>query len=166
LNSCCCITSCCCCISFQLLRCVSSELLHPYCTLLRTDSYSCSFRVGVRVTLRLTVCFGVEPTLRTFDQTLLHFQEFGSGIYRGRISPVTSNVRVRLPHVYLLLHSNGDLRNSTVAGRLSMFATYGRYPWKASTDVTLTTRIQLVPRSRKCGFLCQLLTFLYGVVLD
>jgi hypothetical protein len=36
------ISSCCCNISLELLRCISSELLHPYCTL-------------VRVTLRLTV---------------------------------------------------------------------------------------------------------------
>jgi hypothetical protein len=38
----------------------------------------------VRVTLRLTVnqsvCLGVEPTLWTFEQILLPFQEFGSGI--------------------------------------------------------------------------------------
>jgi hypothetical protein len=38
----------------------------------------------VRVTLWLTVsqsvCLGVEPTLWTFDQILLPFQEFGSGI--------------------------------------------------------------------------------------
>jgi hypothetical protein len=26
-------------------------------------------------------CLGVEPTLLTFDQILLHFQEFGSGLY-------------------------------------------------------------------------------------
>jgi hypothetical protein len=38
-----------------------------------------------------------------------------------------------VPRVYLLLHSNGDLRNSTVAGWLSMFATCGRFPWKAPT---------------------------------
>jgi hypothetical protein len=37
--------------------------------------------------------------------------------YRGRISPVASRV-------YLLLHSNGDLQNSIVASRLSMFATH------------------------------------------
>jgi hypothetical protein len=40
-------------------------------------------RVGVRVPLRLTVSqyyLGVEPTLWTFDQILLLFQEFGSGI--------------------------------------------------------------------------------------
>jgi hypothetical protein len=40
--------------------------------------------VSVRVTLRLTVsqsvCLGVEPTLWTFDQILLPFYEFGSGI--------------------------------------------------------------------------------------
>jgi hypothetical protein len=40
--------------------------------------------ISVRVTLRLTVSqsvrLGVEPTLRTFDQMLLPFQEFGSSI--------------------------------------------------------------------------------------
>jgi hypothetical protein len=39
-----------------------------------------------------------------------------------------------VPRVYLLLHSNGDLWNSTVVGLLSMFATCGRFPWKAPTD--------------------------------
>jgi hypothetical protein len=38
-----------------------------------------------------------------------------------------------VPRVYLLLHSNGDLRNSTVADQLSMFATCERFPWKAPT---------------------------------
>jgi hypothetical protein len=37
--------------------------------------------------------------------------------------------------VCLLLHSNGDLRNSTVADQLLMFATCGRFPWKAPTDI-------------------------------
>jgi hypothetical protein len=37
--------------------------------------------------------------------------------------------------VYLLLHSNGDLRNSTVAGRLLMFATSGSFQWKTSTGL-------------------------------
>jgi hypothetical protein len=40
--------------------------------------------IRVRVTLRLTVsrsvCLGVEPTLWTFNQILLPFQEIGSGI--------------------------------------------------------------------------------------
>jgi hypothetical protein len=39
-----------------------------------------------------------------------------------------------VPHVYLLLHSNGNVRSSTVAGRLSMFTTCGRFPWKAPTQ--------------------------------
>jgi membrane-associated PAP2 superfamily phosphatase len=36
--------------------------------------------VRVRVTLRLTVYLGVEPTLWTFDQILFPFQELGSGM--------------------------------------------------------------------------------------
>jgi hypothetical protein len=34
----------------------------------------------------------------------------------------------------MLLHSNGDLRNRTVVCRLSMFATCGRFSWKAPTS--------------------------------
>jgi hypothetical protein len=37
------------------------------------------------------------------------------------------------PSVWTLNLLDGDLRNSTVAGRLSMFATRGRFPWKART---------------------------------
>jgi hypothetical protein len=40
-----------------------------------------------------------------------------------------------VPRVYLLLHINRDLRNSTVADWLLMFATCGRFPWKAPTIV-------------------------------
>jgi hypothetical protein len=39
-----------------------------------------------------------------------------------------------VPCVYLLLHRNGDLRNNTVAGRLSVCATCGKFPWEAHTN--------------------------------
>jgi hypothetical protein len=45
-----------------------------------TDGQPLTVRIRVRVTLRLTVSLGVEPTLWTFDQILLIFQVFGSGI--------------------------------------------------------------------------------------
>jgi hypothetical protein len=49
-----------------------------------SDERSVSQSIRVRVTLRLTVsqsvCLGVEPTLWTFDQVLLPFQETWSGI--------------------------------------------------------------------------------------
>jgi hypothetical protein len=41
-----------------------------------------------------------------------------------------------VPRVYLLLHNNGDLLNSTVADRLSMLPTRRRFPWKAPTKQT------------------------------
>jgi hypothetical protein len=47
-------------------------------------NFLCYHSARVRVTLRLTVsqsvCLGVEPTLWTFDQILLPFQEFGTVI--------------------------------------------------------------------------------------
>jgi hypothetical protein len=57
------------------------------CGALSDEKSDLSF-VRFRVTLRLTVsqsvsesvCLGVEPTLRTFDQILLPFQKFGSGV--------------------------------------------------------------------------------------
>jgi hypothetical protein len=42
-----------------------------------------------------------------------------------------SRVRGRCATCLPVVHSNGDLRNSIVAGRLSMFATCGMFPWKA-----------------------------------
>jgi hypothetical protein len=39
----------------------------------------------------------------------------------------------------MLLHSNEHLQISTVADRLSMFATCGRIPWKAPTDILIYT---------------------------
>jgi hypothetical protein len=49
-----------------------------------------------------------------------------------------------VPLVYLLLHSNGDLRNSTVVGRLSMFTTCGRFPWKDPTHLFKSFFVQVL----------------------
>jgi hypothetical protein len=51
-----------------------------------------------------------------------------------------------VPRVYLLLHNNRDLRNSTVVGRLSMFATYGRFPWRAPTNPLIFFKIIYIYR--------------------
>jgi hypothetical protein len=49
----------------ELLCYMSSKLLHPYCTLLRTDSYCC---------LEVEVEVGVEHPCGTCDQNLLPFE--------------------------------------------------------------------------------------------
>jgi hypothetical protein len=46
-----------------------------------------------------------------------------------------------VPRVYLQLHYDGDLRNSTVADRLSMFTTCGRFPWKAATNISRSSTL-------------------------
>jgi hypothetical protein len=72
-----------------LFKCLGLEfvVLSLWCTLSdeRPRLSLCVLCIRVRVTLRLTVsqsvCLDVEPTLWTFDQILLPFQEFGSGIF-------------------------------------------------------------------------------------
>jgi hypothetical protein len=74
---------------------------------------------------RLPLCCWSET-----DMVLTVFIRLFSILLRVQLRFTTVTVYAR---VYLLLHSNGDLRNSTVAGRLSMFATCGRFPRKAPT---------------------------------
>jgi hypothetical protein len=56
----------------------------------------------------------------------------------------------------MLLHSNGHLQVSTVADRLSMFATCGRIPWEAPTLVrNLDWNLAAVREvNGMCSYLC------------
>jgi hypothetical protein len=56
---------------------------------------------------------------------------FKSRVNLGRIVATVETVLLRVGVVMeMLLHSNGNLQISTVAGRISLFATCGRVPWK------------------------------------
>jgi hypothetical protein len=65
----------------QTSQCRSARVL---CSCYRSEGLRRSVTVCLRKSqsqsLRLTVCLGVEPTLWTFAQILLPFQEVGSGI--------------------------------------------------------------------------------------
>jgi hypothetical protein len=57
-----------------------------------------------------------------------------SHAYRGRLLATVETVLLRIGVGMEMLHSNGHFQIGTVAGGLSMFATCGRFPWKAPTS--------------------------------
>jgi hypothetical protein len=99
--------------------------------------YFCDYynvRVRVRVTLRPTVsqsvsqsaCLGIEPTLWTFEQIMLPFQVFGSGICCPVSVGALSDERTALSFVRIrvtlrLTVSQHVLELSPVCGRLTRY---------------------------------------------
>jgi hypothetical protein len=91
---------------------LKNHVTWQYCT----STFRISFRVTLRLTVSQSVSLGVEPTLWTFDQILLPFEEFVSGMVscqRGHPTKTRKQIYIYI-YIYVYINSVAWVRKRTI----------------------------------------------------